>query len=411
MVNIAILGYGTVGSGVYEVVTKNAAGIKKKVGDDVKVKYILDIRDFSDAPNAELFTKDFNVILNDPEVSIVAEVIGGIKPAYDFTKAALLAGKSVVTSNKELVATKGYELLAIAKEKGISYLFEASVGGGIPIIRPMHQCLAANEIEEITGILNGTTNYILTKMINENLSFEDVLKDAQAKGYAEANPDADVLGTDACRKIAILSSLAFSMQVDPEKIHTEGITKISLTDVDYAKSVSSVIKLLGRSKLNEDGTVSVMVAPFIIPQSNPLSNVDDVFNAILVKGDSIGDVMFYGRGAGKLPTASAVVADIIDAAKGRRDIFWAKVDHENVRDFEQYTNEFYVRTTEASVDADAVIRSIFGSVKRLVRDDMPAGEYTFLTKAFSEVQMSGMIEALKAIGCCNVESVIRVLPE
>ncbi|MBQ3379404.1 MAG: homoserine dehydrogenase [Clostridia bacterium] len=409
MINVAILGYGTVGSGVYEVLTKNAESIKKKAGDEIRVKYILDIRDFSDAPNAHLFTKDFNDILNDPEVSIVAEVIGGIKPSYDFTKAALMAGKSVVTSNKELVANKGYELLKIAKDKGISYLFEASVGGGIPIIRPMHQCLAANEIEEITGILNGTTNYILTKMINEHLSFDEVLKDAQKKGYAEANPDADVLGIDACRKIAILSSLAFSMQVSPDKIHTEGITGISLTDVQYAKATSSVIKLLGRSVLNSDGTVSVLVAPFIISSSNPLANVDDVFNAILVKGDSIGDVMFYGRGAGKLPTASAVVADIIDASKGRRDIFWGEVDYENVRDFNTYEHEFYVRTTDASVDMKAAVYSIFGTVKRIVREDMPAGEYTFLTKSFSEEQMKENIDKLSASGCCKVGSVIRVL--
>ncbi|MBR2742129.1 MAG: homoserine dehydrogenase [Clostridia bacterium] len=409
MINVAILGYGTVGSGVYEVLTKNAESIKKKAGDEIRVKYILDIRDFSDAPNAHLFTKDFNVILNDPEVSIVAEVIGGIRPSYDFTKAALLAGKSVVTSNKELVANKGYELLKIAKEKGISYLFEASVGGGIPIIRPMHQCLAANEIEEITGILNGTTNYILTKMINERLSFDEVLKDAQKKGYAEANPDADVLGIDACRKIAILSSLAFSMQVSPDKIHTEGITGISLTDVEYAKATSSVIKLLGRSVLNSDGTVSAMVAPFIIASSNPLANVDDVFNAILVKGDSIGDVMFYGRGAGKLPTASAVVADIIDASKGRRDIFWGEVDYENVRDFNTYEHEFYVRTTDASVDMKATVYGIFGSVKRIVREDMPSGEYTFLTKSFTEAQMKENVEKLAAAGCCKVGSVIRVL--
>ncbi|MBQ4249198.1 MAG: homoserine dehydrogenase [Clostridia bacterium] len=409
MINVAILGYGTVGSGVYEVLTKNAESIKKKAGDEIRVKYILDIRDFSGAPNAHLFTKDFNVILNDPEVSVVAEVIGGIKPSYDFTKAALMAGKSVVTSNKELVANKGYELLKIAKDKGISYLFEASVGGGIPIIRPMHQCLAANEIEEITGILNGTTNYILTKMINEHLSFEEVLKDAQKKGYAEANPDADVLGIDACRKIAILSSLAFSMQVSPEKIHTEGITGISLTDVQYAKATSSVIKLLGRSVLNDDGTVSVMVAPFMISSSNPLANVDDVFNAILVKGDSIGDVMFYGRGAGKLPTASAVVADIIDASRGRRDIFWDEVDYENVRDFNTYEHEFYVRTTDASVDMKAAVYSIFGTVKRIVREDMPSGEYTFITKAFTEAQMKGNLEKLAASGSCKVGSVIRLL--
>ncbi len=409
MINIAILGYGTVGSGVYEVVTKNAESIKKKLGDEIRVKYILDIRDFSNAPNADLFTKDFNVILNDPEVSIIAEVIGGIKPSYDFTKSALLAGKSVVTSNKELVANKGYELLAIAKEKGVSYLFEASVGGGIPIIHPMHQCLTANEIEEIVGILNGTTNYILTKMINEHISFEEVLKDAQKKGYAEANPDADVLGIDACRKIAILSSLAFSMQVDPAKIHTEGIDKISLLDVEYAKSMSSVIKLLGRCVMNDDGKVSVMVAPFILPNENPLENVDDVFNAILVKGNSVGDVMFYGRGAGKLPTASAVVSDIIVAAKGRVNIFWGEVDYENVRDFDTYEHKFYVRTSGASVDAEADVIEAFGKVDRIKRKETASGEYAFVTESISEAAMRAATEKLDRSGHCKVESVIRIL--
>jgi homoserine dehydrogenase len=390
MINVAILGYGTVGSGVHEVLKKNFKSIEKKAGDKIAVKYILDIRDFSNNPDAHLFVKDFDVILNDKDVKIIAEVIGGIKPAYEFTKAALLCGKSVVTSNKELVATKGYELLKIAKEKNVSYLFEASVGGGIPIIRPMHQCLAANEIEEITGILNGTTNYILTKMINENQNFVDVLKDAQNKGYAESNPDADILGHDACRKIAILSSLAFSKQVDPNKIYTEGITEISLDDVEYAKAMSGVIKLLGRSKLNEDETVSVMVSPCIIKNTHPLANVDDVFNGILLKGDSIGDVMFYGRGAGKLPTASAVVADIIDASHQRRDIYWEKPEFEFVKDYKEYENTFYIRIKGENLYN--CIKEVFGDVTIINNKKAKADELAFTTREMKELKMQKLKE-------------------
>ena len=408
MINVAILGYGTVGSGVHEVLNKNAKGIEKKAGDKIVVKYILDIRDFSAHPDAKLFVKDFDVILNDEDVKIVAEVIGGIKPAYEFTKAALLAGKSVVTSNKELVATKGYELLKIAKEKNVSYLFEASVGGGIPIIRPMHQCLAANEIEEITGILNGTTNYILTKMINENQNFADVLKDAQQKGYAESNPDADILGNDACRKIAILSSLAFSKQVDPEKIYTQGITEISLEDVEYAKAMSSVIKLLGRSKINEDNTVSVMVSPCIIKNTHPLANVDDVFNGILLKGDSIGDVMFYGRGAGKLPTASAVVADIIDASHQRRDIYWEKADYEFVKDYREYENTFYIRIKGKNLQSCA--KEVFDDITIIKSKNSKADELAFVTKEMKEVMMEQLkSEFSSKVKDAKIVSVIRVI--
>ena len=409
---VAIMGFGTIGSGVAEVILKNQKSIVAKCGhSSLDIKYILDIRDFSNHELGRYFTTDFNDILNDASVGIVVECMGGTKPAYEYVSACLKAGKSVVSSNKELVAAHGYELLELAKENNVNFLFEASVGGGIPIIRPISQCLAANEICEIAGILNGTTNFILTKMIEDGMAFEDALKLAQDNGYAERDPSADIHGHDAARKICILASLCFGKHVYPDAVETVGITEITPEDVAYAKNWGGVIKLIGRAKLNDNEKISITVGPCLIQNHSQLASVDDVFNAILVRGDAIGDVVFYGRGAGKLPTASAVVADIIDAAKGRRDIFWAKVDHENVRDFEQYTNEFYVRTTEASVDADAVIRSIFGSVKRLVRDDMPAGEYTFLTKAFSEVQMSGMIEALKAIGCCNVESVIRVLPE
>lgn len=408
MINVAILGYGTVGSGVHEVLNKNTKSIEKKAGDKIVVKYILDIRDFSNHPDASLFVKDFDIILNDKDVKIIAEVIGGIKPAYEFTMAALMAGKSVVTSNKELVATKGYELLKIAKEKNVSYLFEASVGGGIPIIRPMHQCLAANEIEEITGILNGTTNYILTKMINEKQNFADVLKDAQEKGYAESNPDADVLGHDACRKIAILSSLAFSKQVDPDKIYTQGITEISLEDVEYAKAMTGVIKLLGRSKLNEDGSVSVMVSPCIIKNTHPLANVDDVFNGILLKGDSIGDVMFYGRGAGKLPTASAVVADIIDASHQRRDIYWENSDPDFVKDFNQYENTFFIRIKGENLQSNA--KDIFGDITAIINKNAKANEFAFITKEMKEAKLQQLKdEFINKYKDSSIVSVIRVI--
>jgi len=352
LINVAILGFGTVGSGVYEILKKNPDAIEKKAGDILNIKYILDIRDFDDHPERELFTKDYNDILNDESVKIVVEVMGGLNPAYDFTKSALLAGKTVVTSNKELVATYGTELIEIAKEKSVNYFFEASVGGGIPIIRPLNQCLAANEIQEINGILNGTTNYILTKMFSEGSTFEDALSEAQALGYAERNPSADVDGHDACRKTAILSSLATGKFVDYNNIPTEGIRNISTTDVFFADKIGYVIKLIGASSVDEHGKVTALVAPRLVSKENQLSDVNGVFNAILLKGDSLGDVMFYGRGAGKLPTASAVVADVIDGAKHlnvNKWVIWQAADGDIMADPKEATYKYFVRTTDKSL--------------------------------------------------------------
>jgi homoserine dehydrogenase len=321
---IAVMGYGTVGSGVVEVFTKNHDSIVKRSSQsELDLKYILDIRDFPGDPNEDKFIKDFNIILNDDDVKIVVETMGGLHPAFEFVSSCLKAGKSVVSSNKELVATKGYELLTLAEQNNVNFLFEASVGGGVPIIRPIVQCLAANEIDEIAGILNGTTNFILTKMIEESMSFEDALKLAQDNGYAEKDPTADIEGFDACRKICILASLCFGKHVYPDEIHTEGITHITLADVDYVNSYNAVIKLLGRAKKINDDKIVAMVSPCIVKSFSQLGNVHDVFNAILVRGDAIGDVVFYGKGAGKLPTASAVVADVIDCAKhaNRKTIF------------------------------------------------------------------------------------------
>ena len=327
MVNVAILGFGVVGSGVAEVLTGNVGQIDRKAAESIRLKYILDVREFPDSPFADKFVRDFSVIEGDPDVDIVVETIGGVRAAKDFTERALKAGKSVVTSNKELVATHGYDLLRLAEEHGVSYLFEASVGGGIPIIRPLNQCLAANEIEEIAGILNGTTNYILTRMIRAGLSFEAALKEAQQNGYAEQDPTADIEGHDACRKICILSSLAFGRHIYPDQVPTEGITGVTLADVAYAASGRCKIKLLGRCIRREDGALYVYVAPHLVPNENPLSGVEDVFNAITVKGNAVGDVMFYGRGAGDLPTASAVMGDVIDAIQHRakrRDLGWSQ---------------------------------------------------------------------------------------
>ncbi len=352
MIKIAILGYGTVGSGVYEILRKSTSAIAKRAGGGIDIKYILDIRDFDTHPEKHIFTKDYNDILNDDEVSVVVEVMGGLNPAYEFTKSALLKGKSVVTSNKELVATCGTELIKIAKENDANYFFEASVGGGIPIIRPLNQCLTANEITEINGILNGTTNYILTKMFKEGASFDDALKTAQELGYAERNPEADVEGHDACRKIAILASLATGKFIDYNDIPTEGITKISKDDVNFADKIGYVIKLIGSAKVSADGKVSARVAPRLVSKESQLSSVNDVFNAILLHGDSLGDVMFYGRGAGKLPTASAVVADVIDACKHlhvNKWVIWSEAEKDlmNSPDDSEYC--YFVRTKDESL--------------------------------------------------------------
>ena len=325
MIYTAIMGHGVVGSGVAEILLGHNNHINNKIKDEIDVKYILDLRDFDNLPYSNKFTKDFNLILNDNDVKIVVEVMGGVNPAYDFVKSCLLAGKSVVTSNKELVAAKGAELLAIAKDKNVNFLFEASVGGGIPVLRPIAQCLAANDICEIKGILNGTTNYILNKMIVDNMDFDSALSLAQELGFAEKNPAADIEGHDACRKICILAALAFGKHVYPEQVKTDGITNISLSDVEFADSFDCAIKLIGSAKKLESGKITASVKPMLVSRSHILSDVDGVFNAIMVTGDAVGDVMFYGKGAGKMPTASAVVADVIDCAKhlhARKYVEW-----------------------------------------------------------------------------------------
>ena len=327
MANFAIMGFGTVGSGVAEVLRMNGESIARKLGEPLNLKYILDVRDLSATPYAKQAVKDFSVLENDPELDVVVESIGGAKVALEFTRRALLAGKHVVTSNKELVATHGKELLAIAKEKNVNYLFEASVGGGIPVLRPLFQCLAGNQIQEIVGILNGTTNYILTRMVKGGVTFAEALKEAQSKGYAEANPAADVEGLDAGRKICILSDLAWGREVRPEDISIQGISHLDLKDVDIASKAGYRVKLLGRALRLEDGRQAAYVAPHLVPEDCPIAPVDDVFNAIMIRGNAVGDVMFYGRGAGDLPTASAVMGDVMDALQHRakrRDLGWSE---------------------------------------------------------------------------------------
>lgn len=353
MINVAVLGYGTVGSGVVEVIEQNKEMVNKKAAADLHVKYILDLRDFPGDPYADRVVHDFNIILEDDEVSIVCEVMGGVGPAYQFTKQALEKGKSVCTSNKELVAKHGPELLAIAKENNCNYLFEASVGGGIPIIRPLNYSLTAEKIEAITGILNGTTNYILSKMEREGADFEDVLKEAQEKGYAERNPEADVEGHDACRKIAILSSLMMGKNVDSEKVFTEGITKVTAADFVYAKAANKTVKLLAMSKAVSDDEALAMVAPCMISKEHPLAMVNDVFNAVFVTGNMLGDSMYYGRGAGKLPTASAVVSDVVDCARHQGKTVMCFWDKEDVKlsDVSEVERSFFVRAKAEAKDA------------------------------------------------------------
>lgn len=378
MVKAAILGFGVVGSGVYEILRKNAASIAKKAGTDIDIKYILDIRDFEEHPEKHLFTKNFEDILDDNEVKIVIEVMGGVEPAYTYTKAALRSGKNVITSNKELVATHGAELLKIAKEKSVNYMFEASVGGGIPIIRPFNTCLAANKIEEIYGILNGTTNFILTKMFAEGESFENALSEAQRLGYAERNPEADVEGIDACRKIAILSSLASGKFVNCNKILTEGITKITKTDVSFAAKLGYVIKLVGFAKMYDDGKVYARVSPMLIPRTSQLSSVSDVFNAVMVKGNFLGEALFYGKGAGKLPTASAVCADVIDCAKhvniNRSPVLEEAGDGFMV-DAGEIECKYFVRTKDGSLKNSLACAKLLGEEN---------GEQVFITEKMSE---------------------------
>ncbi len=398
MVGVAILGHGVVGSGVAEILEKNASRLAQKSMQDIELLYVLDVREFPDCPYAAKFTKDFSVIENDPRVQVVVETIGGVGVALDFTRRALLGGKNVVSSNKELVAEYGAELLSIARERNLNYLFEASVGGGIPIIRPISQCLAANELHEIYGILNGTTNYILTRMISHGLTMEEALAEAKQHGYAEANPTDDVEGNDACRKICILAALAFGRQIMPSSVSTEGITGVTLRDVRYAASGGMVVKLLGRAKVLDNGNVSAYVAPHLIHRDNPLASVEDVFNGIVVTGDAIGDVMFYGRGAGKMPTASAVVADIIDAAKhlnARKLIFWDKADDNKFEPASAIPSAWYVRAKMSESQA----RELFGEISMLSCDEAADGEIAFVTPEIGGEMPSA----------AGIESVMRVL--
>ena len=402
MIHVAVLGYGTVGSGVVEVIEENKALVNKKACEELNVKYILDLRDFPGDPYENKVVHDVNVILDDPEVSIVCETMGGVRPAYDFTKNALLKGKSVCTSNKELVANHGPELLQIAKENNCNYFFEASVGGGIPIIRPLNAALTAEKIEAITGILNGTTNYILTKMQNEGANFEDVLKQAQELGYAERNPEADVEGYDACRKIAILSSLMVGKNVKYEDIYTEGITKITADDFVYAKAMGKSIKLLAMSKALEQGTLA-MVSPCMIDSSYPLYMVQDVFNAILVKGNMLGDSMYYGRGAGKLATASAVVADVIECARnmGRTlPIFW-DAENEQLVDIAEVERAFFVR---ALGTAKAEVEAAFAGGE--VVEVAGRNDFGYVTPVMKEKDFAAKYEALgeKVLGRIRIEA-------
>ena len=389
---IAVMGFGVVGSGTVELLDKNKDIIKKHCGKDVELKYILDLRDFPDSPYRDKLTKNFEDILCDPQISVVAELMGGKTFAYDYTKRLLSAGKSVVTSNKELGAAYGAELVKVAKAHGCNYLFEASGGGGRPIIRPLHQCLAANKFERISGILNGTTNYILTKMIYDQVSFDDALKQAQELGYAEKDPTADVDGHDATRKLCILGSLAFGKHIYPEYVHCSGIRNITLDDVEYAEDAGYAIKLVGLIENTDSGLVAT-VCPRLVSVNNPLSSVNDVFNAIMVTGDAVGDVLFYGRGAGKFPTASAVVADIIDAIKHEgRDMItlnWEdSCDRSFIRPYKSAKVSMYVRISAENVDSlKATITGMFGYVDFIPRKHRSKNELAFITPVMQESEI------------------------
>ncbi len=383
MINVSVLGYGTVGSGVVEILKENADLITKRAGEEIRVKSVLDLRDFPGDPVQDMIVHDFEEIKNDPDVQIVVETMGGVHPAYEFVKASLESGKSVSTSNKALVAAYGPELLEIAQEHNVNFLFEASVGGGIPIIRPLKISLAPDEILEISGILNGTTNYILTEMTNNGSAFDTVLKDAQDKGYAEKDPTADVEGYDACRKIAILTSLAYGKQLDFEDIYTEGITKITDRDICYAKKIGAKVKIFGSSKKVGD-KVSAMVAPKLITSEHPLYSVDGVFNAILVKGNMVGDVMFYGQGAGKLATASAVVSDVIDEAKHVNVNMRTLWDHEKLAlmPMDEVKSKFFVRVKGTKDEVQEQAAKLFGKITAV--DAGFDDEFGFVTEEITE---------------------------
>lgn len=399
MISIAIMGYGVVGSGVAEVLLKNAKNITRKAGEEIAVQRILDLRAFPDSPLADRFTTRFEDIVEDPAIRIVVETMGGLTPAYDYVKRCLLAGKSVVTSNKELVAAKGDELLSLARARNLNFLFEASVGGGIPILRPLDQCLAANEVYEIAGILNGTTNFMLTQMIQHDLSFDEALHQAQQLGYVERDPSADIDGHDACRKICILASLAFGKHVYPAQVHTEGIRTITLDDVLFAHAWGGVIKLIGRAIKRADGKLDCLVAPMLLPHDNPLSEVNDVFNGILVRGDVIGDVMFYGRGAGKMPTASAVVADVIDEVKhldARKYLFWSPGEEGYVADYRRRERAYFLRLGSPRLDdAVAAAEAAIGKCERVTVEER-TDECALVTPVLTPEQMQALLAALPA---------------
>lgn len=408
MVSVAIMGHGVVGSGVAEILTTHKKKLFAGLGEEIYIKRILDLREFPDSPLADRFTKNFDDILSDREIRVVAEVMGGVNPAYDFVKKCLKSGKSVVTSNKELVAAKGAELLEIAKENNVNFLFEASVGGGIPIIRPMSQCLVANNVDEVAGILNGTTNFILTKMIADGMQFDDALKLAQDLGFAERNPAADIEGHDACRKICILASLAYGKHVYPDSVHTEGITKITLDDVKYAEAFGCVIKLIGRVKKLDNGKIDIIVAPMLVPNESQLANIDYEFNGIMVRGDCTGDVVFYGKGAGKLPTASAVVADIVDCCKHlktRKYLYWTDGDGKNILPVEESVNAMYIRAKGDDIVSKA--EKIFGGVSVIERTDAAEDETAFVTSEITLGEFNEKIAALTNDGA-EILSTIRI---
>ena len=404
MVSVAIMGHGVVGSGVAEILLTHKQKLFSGLGEEIYIKKVLDLREFPDSPIADRFTKDFEEIINDLEIRVVVEVMGGLNPAYDFVKRCLKAGKSVVTSNKELVAAHGAELLAIAKEENVNFMFEASVGGGIPIIRPMNQCLVANIVGAVACILNGAINFSLTKMIEDGMQFDDALKLAQDLGFAERNPAADIEGHDACRKICILASLAYGKHVYPDNVHTEGITKITLADVNFAEAFGYVIKLIGRVKKLSNGKIDIITAPMLVPFKSQLSNIDNEFNGIMVRGDCTGDVVFYGKGAGKLPTASAVVADIVDCCKhlkARRFLFWADGDGSNIIDWRDSVSAMYVRVS--GDDAAAKAEKVFGEITT-VEDN---GELALLTAEMPYSDFESKCKALENAGI-KVLSGIRI---
>lgn len=414
-VKLAVMGFGVVGSGTVELFYKNLGKLEKNAEVPLEMAYILDLRDFPESPYKNLFVKTLEPILADPEVSVVVECLGGLNPTYDFVKRCLEAGKSVVSSNKELIAEKGAELLALAEKNGASLLFEGSVAGAIPILRPLRQCLIANELAEVVGILNGTTNFILTKMIKEAMTFDEALALAQSLGYAERDPSADIDGHDACRKICILASLAFGKHVYPAQVHTEGVRAITLEDIAYADNWGGEVKLLGRVQRLENGKLMMLVAPEFVSRASQLASVDDVFNAVMVKGDAVDKVMFFGRGAGKFPTASAMLADVVEAIRAKTHgvippCQWAdSVGEDLIVPCEEMVLARYFRVLMKDTAAGkTLIEKLFGEVQYLSREGAPAGELAFLTEQQAEGKTALMMEDLKANGV-EILSSLRVL--